>query len=441
MTPQTHFSIFKTNNYVANHYGKRGILNHFQKTILPNGIKILSETIPHVKSFSLGFWFNVGSRDEVPENNGLTHFIEHMLFKGTKNRSAKKIADDIESYGGYLNAFTSKEHTCYYGRGLAKHIERTFDVLTDMIQYPLFRESEIKKEAAVVIDEMNDIEDNPEELIFDKFEELLYHNNSLGLSVIGKKENLRNFHRLDLFNFIEQKYGFNNLTIAASGEVNHNQIVDLANKYIQKDLGKKQVQRNYSNHKVLNESRIDKEIQQIHVIIGRETFGYEDKKRTLINVLSHILGEGSSSRLFQTVREKNGICYQINTFLNSFLDVSSFGVYFSTNEKYFEKSMNLILGEFKKIREKKILPKELNRAKEYLKGSILLSLESTTNRMFRMAQSEIYFDRIKTVEEVINEIEGVTINDIIDIANQVLEENSLSKIIIGSKNSLAKTAA
>ena len=441
MTPQTHFSIFKTNNYVANHYGKRGILNHFQKTILPNGIKILSETIPHVKSFSLGFWFNVGSRDEVPENNGLTHFIEHMLFKGTKNRSAKKIADDIESYGGYLNAFTSKEHTCYYGRGLAKHIERTFDVLTDMIQYPLFRESEIKKEAAVVIDEMNDIEDNPEELIFDKFEELLYHNNSLGLSVIGKKENLRNFHRLDLFNFIEQKYGFNNLTIAASGEVNHNQIVDLANKYIQKDLGKKQVQRNYSNHKVLNESRIDKEIQQIHVIIGRETFGYEDKKRTLINVLSHILGEGSSSRLFQTVREKNGICYQINTFLNSFLDVSSFGVYFSTNEKYFEKSMNLILGEFKKIREKKILPKELNRAKEYLKGSILLSLESTTNRMFRMAQSEIYFDRINTVEEVINEIEGVTINDIIDIANQVLEENSLSKIIIGSKNSLAKTAA
>lgn len=441
MTPQTHFSIFKTNNYVANHYGKRGILNHFQKTILPNGIKILSETIPHVKSFSLGFWFNVGSRDEVPENNGLTHFIEHMLFKGTKNRSAKKIADDIESYGGYLNAFTSKEHTCYYGRGLAKHIERTFDVLTDMIQYPLFRESEIKKEAAVVIDEMNDIEDNPEELIFDKFEELLYHNNSLGLSVIGKKENLRNFHRLDLFNFIEQKYGFNNLTIAASGEVNHNQIVDLANKYIQKDLGKKQVQRNYSNHKVLNESRIDKEIQQIHVIIGRETFGYNDKKRTLVNVLSHILGEGSSSRLFQTVREKNGICYQINTFLNSFLDVSSFGVYFSTNEKYFEKSMNLILGEFKKIREKKILPKELNRAKEYLKGSILLSLESTTNRMFRMAQSEIYFDRIKTVEEVINEIEGVTINDIIDIANQVLEENSLSKIIIGSKNSLAKTAA
>jgi len=312
-------------------------LNNIRKTILPNGIKILTESIPHVKSFSLGFWFNVGSRDEIPENNGITHFIEHMLFKGTKNRSAKKIADDIESYGGYLNAFTSKEHTCYYGRGLAKQIYRTFDVLSDMIQNPSFKESEIKKEAAVVIDEMNDIEDNPEELIFDKFEELLFHSNSLGLPVIGKKENLKHFNRLDLFNFIEQKYGFNNLTIAASGEVNHNHLVELTEKFITKNLGQKQIQRNCSNNKILNESRIDKEIQQIHVIIGRDTFGYNDKRRTLVNVLSHILGEGSSSRLFQTIREKNGICYQINTFLNSFYDISSFGVYFSTNEKYFEK--------------------------------------------------------------------------------------------------------
>ena len=144
-------------------------MNQFQKTILPNGIKILTETIPYVNSFSLGFWFNVGSRDEIPENNGITHFIEHMLFKGTKNRSAKRIADDIESYGGYLNAFTSKEHTCYYGRGLSNHLEKTFDVLSDMIQNPSFKPLEIKKEAGVIIDELNDVQDNPEELIFEKF--------------------------------------------------------------------------------------------------------------------------------------------------------------------------------------------------------------------------------------------------------------------------------
>jgi predicted Zn-dependent peptidase len=441
LTTQPHFSIFKLNNYVANHNRKFKDLGQFQKTILPNGIKILNETIPHVKSFSLGFWFNVGSRDEILENNGITHFIEHMLFKGTKNRSAKKIADDIESYGGYLNAFTSKEHTCYYGRGLAKQIDRTFDVLSDMIQYPTFKESEIKKEAAVVIDEMNDIEDNPEELIFDKFEELIYQGNTLGLPVIGKEQNLKRFHRLDLFNFIEQKYGFNNFTIAASGDINHTHLVNLSEKYLKKNLGKKRINRTYTNSDSSDEIRLDKEIQQIHVIIGKETYGYNDKKRTIVNVLSHILGEGSSSRLFQTVREKNGICYQINTFLNSFYDVSSFGVYFSTSEKYFEKSMNLVLSEFKKVRDKKVSVKELNRAKEYLKGSILLSLESTTNRMFRMAQSEIYYDRIKPVEEVIKEIEEVTVDDIIETANNILNENSLSKIILGSKNSIAETAA
>ena len=170
-------------------------MNQYQKTILPNGIRILSENIPYVKSFSLGFWFNAGSRDENVHNNGITHFIEHMLFKGTKNRSARKIANDIESCGGYLNAFTSKEHTCYYGRGLASHFEKTFDVLTDMIQNPLFNPSDIKKEASVIVDELNDIEDNPEELIFDKFEEIIFSGNNISLPIIGKEKNIRSFSR------------------------------------------------------------------------------------------------------------------------------------------------------------------------------------------------------------------------------------------------------
>jgi len=416
-------------------------LNQFNITILPNGIKVLTETIPYVKSFSLGFWFDVGSRDETPENNGITHFIEHMLFKGTKNRSAKKIADDVESYGGWLNAFTSKEHTCYYGRGLAKHIGSTFDVLADMVQNPLFKETDIKKEAGVVIDELNDIEDNPEELIFDKFEELLYNGNPLGLPVIGTKENLRRFTNLDLFNFINQRYGNNNLTIAASGDVTHSHLLKLTEDLLVKDLGKKITERPQAYSKKANNISIDKEIQQIHAIIGKSTVGYNNKKRALVNVISHILGEGSSSRLFQVVREKNGICYQINTFLNSFIDTSSVGVYFSTNDKFFERSLNLVLGEFKKLKDKKVSLKELNRAKEYLKGNIILSLESTTNRMFRMAQTEIYYNRIKPVEETIKEIDEVTADDVIEEANELFDENSLSRIILGSKKSLIKTAA
>ncbi|MGE5431949.1 MAG: M16 family metallopeptidase [Syntrophomonadaceae bacterium] len=409
-------------------------MNQYKKTILPNGIKIVTESVPYVNSFSLGFWFNVGSRDENRKNNGITHFIEHMLFKGTNKRSPRRIAEDIEGYGGYLNAFTSKEHTCYYGRGLQKYIERTFDVLADMIQDPAFKANEIKKEAGVVVDELYDIEDNPEELIFDKFEEKLFAGNALGLSIIGTEENVRGFSRSDLFSFIEEKYGLNNLTIAASGAVSHDDLVRLAEKYIKKDLGKKSLKRKKVTPGKPTEIAVDKEIQQVHTILGCATYGYKDDlERTKVNVLSHILGEGSSSRLFQTVRERNGICYQLNSFLNSFYDISSFGVYFSTNDKLYEKSLELITKEYKKVMEKKVSDKELKKAKEYLKGSMLLSLEGMTNRMFRMAQSEIYFNNIKTIEESVRDIDSVTPEDVLEKANEVLDEKLLSKIVIKSE--------
>ena len=396
-----------------------------------------------MKSFSLGFWFNVGSRDENPQNNGITHFIEHMLFKGTRRRSAKKIATDIESSGGYLNAFTSKENTCYYGRGLSEHLERTFDVLADMVQEPAFKPNEIKKESSVVIDELHDIDDNPEELIFDKFEEIIFSGSSLSLPIIGTEKNLKKFSQLDLFNFVKEKYGFNRFLIAASGNVEHEKLLKLADKYLKKDLGSSNIKRkNYPPSVVLPKIEIiDKEIQQIHAIIGRATYGYNNEKRTIANVLSQVLGEGSSSRLFQAVRERNGIAYQINSFLNSFLDVSTFGVYFSTNEKMMDKAMGIVLKEFKKLRENKISERELNKAKESIKGNMLLSLEGTSNRMIRMAQSELYFNRIKTTDEIIKNIEAVTVNDILEAANELLDENSFIKLIIKSKNALLKSAA
>jgi len=418
-------------------------LNHYKKTILPGGIKIISENIPYVKSFSLGFWFNVGSRDENLQNNGITHFIEHMLFKGTRRRSAKKIATDIESSGGYLNAFTSKENTCYYGRGLSEHLERTFDVLADMVQEPVFKPNEIKKESSVVIDELHDIDDNPEELIFDKFEEIIFSGNSLSLPIIGTEKNLKKFSQLDLFNFVKEKYGFNRFMIAASGAVEHEMILKLADKYLKKDLGNSNIKRkNYLQREAHPKIEIiDKEIQQVHAIIGRSTYGYNNEKRTIVNVLSQILGEGSSSRLFQAVRERNGIAYQINSFLNSFYDISTFGVYFSTNEKMMDKAMSIVLKEFKKLRQNKISERELKKAKESIKGSLLLSLEGTSNRMIRMAQSELYFNRIKSTDEIIMSIESVTVNDILDAANELLDENTFIKLIIKSKNALLKSAA
>ncbi|MGD8780377.1 MAG: pitrilysin family protein [Ignavibacteria bacterium] len=401
-------------------------------TKLPSGITIVSEYLPYVKSFSLGFWFNVGSVDENKKNNGISHFLEHMFFKGTKKRSAKRIADDIESLGGYLNAFTSKEHTCFYGRGLTKNLPKTFDVLADMIQNPLFRQKDIDKEANVVIDELYDIEDTPEELIFDKFETVIYDKSSLALPIIGTENNLKNFKPGDLFGYIEKKYANNKLYIVASGDVNHDLLLELTSKYVTKDFGKSPKRKNYKLYGSVKDSFVSKNIQQVHTIIGTRTVGFNNKQRNAVNILSHILGEGSSARLFQSLRERNGIAYQVNTFLNSFYDVSTFGVYLSTNEKMIKKSYGIIEKEFERIKTKKVPLKELNRAKEYLKGSILMGLESTTNRMTRMGQSMLYFNKVKSVEESINEINLVDQNVVLELANRILQQDNFTRVVIGS---------
>ncbi|MCX7797931.1 MAG: insulinase family protein [Melioribacter sp.] len=410
-------------------------------TRLQNGITIVSEKINYVKSFSLGFWFNVGSRDEIPENNGISHFLEHMFFKGTKKRSAKKIAEDIESLGGYLNAFTSKEHTCFYGRGLSEHLEPTFEVLADMLQNSVFDPKEISKESKVVIDELYDIEDSPEELIFDKFESVVFQGNSLGMPIIGTEKNLRSFKQKDLLDYVKENYTFDRFFIVASGNVNHNHLVKLTEKYITKNFKSTNSKERLLTLQPAHDLFVEKDIQQVHYIIGKPTYGFKDEKRIVVAVLSQILGEGSSSRLFQKLREENGIAYQINTFLNSFYDVSTFGIYLSTNEKSIHKAQSLIFNELKKLKHKKVTEKELDRAKEYLIGNILMSLESTTNRMQRIAQSVIYFGKIKSVEETIKKIRTVTVNDILNLSNELFDENTLTRVVLSSKNLLLEKAA
>jgi predicted Zn-dependent peptidase len=407
-------------------------LEKYSITKLSSGTTIISEFIPYVKSFSLGFWFNVGTRDENPNNNGISHFIEHMLFKGTKKRSARRISEEIESYGGYLNAFTSKEHTCFYARGLTKNLNRTFGILSDMIQNPLFRESHIKKEAGVVIDELRDINDNPEELIFDKFEEVIFSGNPLSYPVIGTEGNIRKFNSGELQKFHRKKYNAGNLLISASGAVEHNELVKLAERYISKRKPGTELSREKFYRKKVNDLVVEKDFQQVHSIIGRSTIGFKNKKRIQVRILSTMLGEGSSSRLFQAVREKLGITYQINSFLNSYQDVSAFGVYFSTNGKQAERGMNIVVKEFLKMKEKKITEKELSRVKEYIKGGMLLSLENTTNRMIRIANSFLYFNRVVSLDDFLKKIDLVTVDDITLCANELLDEKKLSKVILNS---------
>jgi predicted Zn-dependent peptidase len=409
-------------------------VENYYLTTLPGGTKIISEFIPHVKSFTLGFWFNVGARDESLRNNGISHFIEHMLFKGTKKRTAKMIAEEIESYGGYLNAFTSKEHTCYYSKGLSENLGRTFSVLSDLIQNPLFKEIHIKKEAGVVIDELKDLDDNPEELLYDKFEEIIFSGNKLSYPVIGKEANILKFNSGELFDYHNSNYNTNGLLIVASGNLKHDELIKLTEKYITEKKSTNRRSRDKFNIKKVEDAFIEKDVQQVHSIIGRATYGYNDKRRIPVRFLSALLGEGSSSRLFLAVREKLGITYQINSFLNSYYDTSAFGVYFSTNQNQYSKVIDIIFKEFKKLKDIPISERELKKVKEYLKGGIILSLESTTNRMMRIANSILYYDKVLSVEDYLSKIDKITSEDVQKTANDLLHDSKLIKVILKSES-------
>lgn len=410
-------------------------------TKLPGGTTVVSEHIPYVQSFSLGFWYNTGSCDETAEASGITHFLEHMLFKGTKKRSARKISEDIESLGGYLNAFTAKEHTCYYARGMASHFAKTFEVIADMVQFPLLKEKDIKNEIGVILDEINDLNDNPDELIFDTFEELVFPGLPLGYPILGTEENVSSFTREVVANYHQLHYTPGNLLISASGNISHEQLVKLAEKHIREAGEKAGNNRIYECGSNGSEHIMYKDTEQVYSIIGARSVGYNSGLRLPLNLLSLILGEGTSSRLYQNIREKLGITYQINSFINFYKDTSSFGIYFSTNTGNFGKAMKQIEKEFKVFREKGIDERELKRGKEYLKGSILLTQESTSNRMIRMANLLLNHGRIIPVEEVIQKIEAVTVDEIHFLAEELLHIDNLTKVFIKPQTKLITTAA
>jgi predicted Zn-dependent peptidase len=303
-----------------------------------------------------------------------------------------------------------------------------------LIQNPLFKEIHIRKEAGVVIDELKDLDDNPEELLYDKFEEIIFNGNKLSYPVIGRENNILNFKSDDLFNFHSTNYNTDGLLVVASGNVKHDELIKLTEKYITEIESKSRRSRDKFNLKKVEDAFIDKDVQQVHTILGRATYGYNDKRRVPVRFLSALLGEGSSSRLFLAIREKLGITYQINSFLNSYYDTSAFGVYFSTNQNQYAKVIDIIFKEFKKVKEFPVSEKELKKVKEYLKGGIILSLESTTNRMMRIANSILYYDKVLSVEDYLSKIDKITSEDVQKTANELLNESKLIKVILKSES-------
>ncbi len=403
----------------------------FQKTTLPNGVRVVSEHIPSVRSVAVGAWLAAGSRDEAPEENGISHFIEHMVFKGTRRRRSHHIAQRMESVGGYLNAFTSKEYTCYYARGLDEHLDRALDVVLDLVVSPTLPEREVEKEKEVIVEEMKMYEDAPEDHVFDHFEAAMYPHHALGRPVLGVPETVRSFTRDRLLGYIDTKYAPNRLVVAIAGNVKHDAVVRKVEKLTAElERAPQPVQRSTANGYDAEETLIRKPIQQAHLVLGARSIGLDDPRRTVLTTLNTVLGGGMSSRLSQNIREKYGYCYNIYSFANMFSDTGDFGVYMGTDAGKVERSRKLIVRELEKLAAKPVSPRALSQAKNQLKGSLMLGLESMSNRMMRLGRIELTFERYFTLDEVTAAIDAVTADEMQALAAELFAPERLSTVAI-----------
>ena len=403
----------------------------FHSTTLASGIRVVSERIPSVRSVAVGAWLDTGSRDERPEDSGISHFIEHMVFKGTERRRTHHIAQRMEAVGGYLNAFTSKEYTCYYARALDEHLQRALDVVLDLVMHPVLPEKEVEKEKEVVVEEMKMYEDAPEDLIFDKYEEILYPHHALGRPVLGVPETVRSFTRERLCEHIDTHYAPNRLVVAVAGNVDHATVV----RYVERltaglSRSPKPICREPANGYTPEERAEHRPIQQAHLVVGTRALGLDDPRRTILNILNTVLGGGMSSRLSQNIREKYGYCYNIYSFANMLSDTGDVGVYMGTDAGKVERSRKLILRELDKLVQKPVSPRSLSQAKNQLKGSLMLGLESMSNRMMRLGRIELAFGRYFTLDEVIDSIDEVTAADLQDLAAELFHPARLSTVAI-----------
>ena len=402
-----------------------------RKTTLPNGLRIITEAIPSVRSISIGVWVYTGSRDEAPLQSGINHFIEHMVFKGTKKRRMHQIARRLESVGGFINAFTGKEYTCYFARSLDEHLARAIDVLCDLILNPVFPEKELKKEKDVVLEEIKMYEDVPDDLIFDRFESVIYKGNSLGNPVIGFPETVQSFTREQLLEYLNACYTPDRTVVAVAGNTDHDSVVRLVKKAFE-HLDRIPINgrvRSINGYKS-DEVREERPIQQAHIVLGNRSYGMHAPERITLSVLNTILGSGMSSRLNQNIREKYGYCYNIYSFMNLYSDTGDFGVYVGTDPAKVNHVQKLIFKELDKLVQKKISQQLLGQAKNQVKGSLMLGLESMTNRMMRIARQELFFNQYHTLDEILENVEQVNTEQILDVAGKLFNPDQFSRILL-----------
>jgi predicted Zn-dependent peptidase len=406
-------------------------IDFVKKTTLDNQLTVVSEHVESVKSVSVGIWAKTGSRNEREDQAGITHFLEHMLFKGTENRSSYDIALSMESVGGYLNAFTSSEFTCYYARCLQSQLERALNVLSDMVLHPSFPEEEIKKEKKVVIEEMKMYRDKPRQYLLEQFDNMIFKGHPLGRPIIGNEQTVNNFERQDLFDYMAARYQPDHLLISVAGNVDHDYMVELVRQLFNGTELQEGTDYNpeMSDYKA-SKREFQKTIEQTHLIVGRRGLPFDHDDKYSLLLVNTLLGGGMSSRLHQNIREKYGYCYTIQSFNQSYSDTGLFGIYVGTDANYVDHVTDLIFNELRSLKDEPVAQKELDEAKAQLKGKLMLVLENMSNRMQRLAKSEIYYNRFIPVDELIENIEAVEADEIQEFAANFFEESLFSKAVL-----------
>jgi predicted Zn-dependent peptidase len=384
-------------------------------------------------SVSVGIWLRSGSRREPAELNGISHFIEHMVFKGTRRRSAEDIAREVDRVGGMLDAFTAKEMVCFNTRVLAEHLPKAFDVLADMVLEPRFAQEDIDREKSVVLEEIRMTQDNPEDVVHELFAQNFWHPHPLGKPILGTPETVSGLTRETLDDWFTRCYAPNNLVITAAGRISHQQMVDMVTERFSKlpsvRDGQEETAPSSSPHITL---RTKHELEQVHICLGVPALPLTDRRRFAASVLNNVLGGGMSSRLFQNIREKLGLAYAIFSEMNSYRDAGMLSVYAGTSMETTEQLIGCVLGEFQRIKSQPLDEEELRRAKDHLKGATLLALEGTGSRMNSLARYHIYFGRHFTAQELIDMLESVTSEEVQQIAEEVFQPGRLAVSVVGA---------
>lgn len=399
---------------------------------LKNGLTIVGEEIPYLKSVSLGIWINTGSRLESEKESGVSHFIEHMLFKGTKNRSAKDIARDIDRLGGEINAFTNKECTCYYVHLLDEHINKGIDVLSDMILNSSFDTNDIDKERFVILEELKMYEDSLDDLSYDLLVENVYPNDGLGRNILGNRKTIKSLKREDILNYYNKYYVPNNAVISICGNFNFEEIVkvieDKFEQWQEKEVNIEVKEANYTPCFVTK----NKDSEQVNIAINLKAIPEENEKEAYaLSVVNNIFGGSTSSRLFQSIREEKGLVYSIYSSQTLYRKCGELGIFASTSEEYLKEVYDLIIKEIKNIRENYITEEELEESKEQLKGNYILSLESINSKMLAHGEAMLLNNKLKKEDEIIEHINAVNMEQVKDIINKVFNIENLAVCIVG----------